>query len=75
MGVAGPDSSKEVAKSNVLPTTYLLPNVSSTKSLPEKKKVHKCLSVKNIITLEKQRSIEMKDVQLTEVGSTPSSTY
>lgn len=37
MGVAGPDSSNEVAKSNALPTTYLLPNVSSTKSLPEKK--------------------------------------
>ena len=35
MGVAGPDSSKEAAKSSALPTTYLLPNFSSIKSLPE----------------------------------------
>lgn len=60
MGVAGPDSSKEVAKSNVLPITYLLPNVSSMKSLPEKK--YMSVYVKNIITLEKQRSVEMEDV-------------
>ena len=33
MGVAGPDSSKEAAKSSALPTTYLLPNFSSIKSL------------------------------------------
>lgn len=37
MGVAGPDSSKVVAKSRDLPTTYLLPSFSSTKSLPERK--------------------------------------
>lgn len=58
MGVAGPDSSNEVAKSNALPTTYLLPNVSSTKSLPGKKR-RKCISHKRI-TLEKQRSMEME---------------
>ncbi len=33
MGVAGPDSSKETAKSSDLPITYLLPSFSSTKSL------------------------------------------
>lgn len=33
MGVAGLDSSKETAKSNDLPITYLLPTFSSTKSL------------------------------------------
>lgn len=33
IGVAGPDSSKETAKSSVLPITYLLPSFSSTKSL------------------------------------------
>lgn len=33
MGVAGPDSSKEMAKSSDLPITYLLPSFSSTKSL------------------------------------------
>lgn len=33
MGVAGPDSSKETAKSRDLPITYLLPSFSSTKSL------------------------------------------
>ena len=33
MGVAGPDSSKEAAKSSALPTTYLLPNFSSIISL------------------------------------------
>lgn len=38
IGVAGPDSSKVVAKSRDLPTTYLLPSFSSTKSLPERKK-------------------------------------
>lgn len=35
IGVAGPDSSKETAKSSVLPITYLLPSFSSTKSLQE----------------------------------------
>lgn len=39
IGVAGPDSSKVVAKSRDLPATYLLPSFSSTKSLPEKKKI------------------------------------
>lgn len=58
MGVAGPDSSNEVAKSNALPTTYLLPNFSSTKSLPEKK-VHMYISHK-IITMEKWRPIAME---------------
>ena len=38
MGAAGPDSSKEAAKSSALPTTYLLPNFSSIKSLPGDKK-------------------------------------
>lgn len=38
IGVAGPDSSKDVAKSRGLPTTYLLPSFSSTKSLPERKR-------------------------------------
>lgn len=33
MGVAGPDSSKETAKSSDLPITNLLPSFSSTKSL------------------------------------------
>lgn len=36
IGVAGPDSSKVVAKSRDLPATYLLPSFSSTKSLPER---------------------------------------
>ena len=47
MGVAGPDSSKEAAKSSALPTTYLLPNFSSIKSLPgdKKKKVYGYTSV------------------------------
>lgn len=39
IGVAGPDSSKDVAKSRGLPTTYLLPSFSSTKSLPERKRI------------------------------------
>lgn len=33
IGVAGLNSSKETAKSSVLPITYLLPSFSSTKSL------------------------------------------
>lgn len=53
MGVAGPDSSKEVAKSNGLPTTYLLPKVSSTKCLPEKKSTSLFISHKTI-TLKKR---------------------
>lgn len=40
MGVAGPDSSNEVAKSGALPATYWLPSFSSTKSLPGKKYTH-----------------------------------
>lgn len=40
MGVAGPDSSNEVAKSGALPATYWLPNFSSIKSLPGKKRTH-----------------------------------
>ena len=59
MGVAGPASSKEAAKSSVLPTTYLLPNVSSTKCLPGKKSTYVFISHK-IKTLEKQRSIAME---------------
>lgn len=35
IGVTGPDSSNDVAKSRDLPTTYLLPSFSSTKSLLE----------------------------------------
>ena len=45
MGVAGPDSSKEAAKSSALPTTYLLPNFSSIKSLPGDKKKKRSMGI------------------------------
>lgn len=38
IGVAGPDSSKEAAKSRGLPATNLLPSFSSTKSLSERER-------------------------------------
>ena len=79
MGVAGPDSSKEAAKSSALPTTYLLPNFSSIKSLPgDKKKKGLWVYISHrMITYEQQRSVEMErctqghGLAVTELGAAP----
>lgn len=81
MGVAGPNSSKEAAKSSALPTTYLLPNFSSIKSLPGIKEGPRVYSSHRIITYEQQRSVDMEGcaqdhgLAVTEPGPTPSTTY
>lgn len=78
MGVAGPDSSKEAAKSSALPTTYLLPNFSSIKSLPGDKKKGLCVYISHrMITYEQQRSVEVErcaqdhGLAVTELGAAP----
>ena len=75
MGAAGPDSSKEAAKSSALPTTYLLPNFSSIKSLPGDKKKGLWVYIGHrMITYEQQRSVEVERCTQghgLELGATP----